>query len=579
VVGLSSCEREAQSNENEVQSSSLASNTQIDTPTVDEMQASSSNDDSVPDLKNLSQAHSRFALKIKLYDLVAESNQKQVITFLEQSREITRDSIRESIQEIIIERLAVLNPKEALAQVTKLREDVDQYLTKMVFEEWSISDLESAISHAETLEGLRKVAALQGILRSRDDLNEGRRMEIAKALGLEQYALDITTHKDKLASFESPEMAWSALVNDTRQDLTQIKSLIQVAEAWIEREGLDALEKIQASITDPKIGRPVLTAVLHEIALRAPQATFDKALELDGDLGNFYGTGNYAITSVVQSWATAEPQAAFDHVASLEPSALRSHLQNSIIQSWGESNPQDLLANIDVLPGSVQVFGTETAIVSLARSAPKEAASLLSSVKLGNRLIPAAYSLVSSWSDQDADAALDWVKTNPSVEVALSELLPVVLGNLAKSDSERAMKIALQQPVEENRVSMEVSVITHLANSDPQQAASLLNQVREGTGKLSAYTSVGTKLIRDGDIQYAEKLAGNLTESERNTYYESIVDTWAMTRPEDLFHSLSSLPSKTIQSRAARGVLGANQLLRRLSDDEIESMIVDYLED
>ncbi len=530
-------------------------------------------------LKNLSQSYKGFALKTALYDLLATSNEKQVQGLLEQSIAISRESIRESMQEIIVGRYAEVNPHNALSRVTMMSEDVREQLMMKIFEEWSQTSLDDAVSRGKSLDGLEKLAALQGILLARDDLSESSLLEIANQFGLEEFAHDIVAAKGNRVSKDLPEIAWTTILNDSQQNLFQLGDLFQIAKEWIELEGLEALEKIHTSITDPRIGRPILMAAVHDISLKDPQSTFEQALALDGDLGNFYGTGNYLVTTVVETWATTEPKVVLEQVEALDPSALRSHLLNSVVKSWGNTNPQTLLDNVEVLPSNLQLLGTETAIVSTARSAPEEAARLLSTLNVGSRLVPIAHSIATNWSNLDPEAALDWVKTNPDIAMAQSALLPVVLGNLAKSNPQRAIELALKQPIDLNQEGMEVAVIKHLSDSDPQQAAVLLSKVRSNADKLSAYTSVGANLTRKGDVDQALTLANHLLKSEKHSYFVSVVDTWAITYPEDLYNSLNSLPTKELRSHAAAKVLAANQVLRMLTDAEVESMIETFLSD
>ncbi len=572
VLGLSSCSGRNQSSERDTDvsphesdstSSGLEGHASLGT-------SSASYIDGVPDLRELSQSRIGFALRAELHRLLAKSNEEQVLALLRQAVETPRASVRESMQELIVGRLAALNPKEALTRVTALPTDVHEHLTTVIFEEWSLSDLDGAVTRARSLDGLGKLAALRGILRSRDDLTLESRMEIAASLGLEHYVAELVDGKGISESNEFPEIAWYTIVNDSYQDIAQIGKLIRIAEEWTKLEGLDVLEEIITSINDSRVAAPILKSVLHEFMLDEPQATFNKALELDRnrDIGSLYGWDDYVATSVVRSWATVDPRAALDSVASLGSGSLRSLLQNTVIETWGRSNPEELLSNLDLFPEQLHVFGTESALVSIARAAPEEAARLLLGLNVGNRLIPIAHTIAKSWSNRDVHAALDWVRTSPQLLEAQSELLPVILGTLASSDPQRAIDIALQHPN-----GMEVNVITYLARSEPQQAAALLTHIREDAHKLTAYTSVGRSLIRSGEVDQSLKMAEDLEGSERTEYQHSIVGLWALTDPEDLYNKLDSLPNKEIRATAIVNISSVNQFRRVFSDEEMKSMV------
>ena len=517
------------------------------------------------DIHDLAQATNGFLRNTALHLRLAQSNEKELIGLLTQAAEISRNSVRHDLTYLIVHRMSTLDPILALRQVENLQLDDRSAFISLIFGEWAHRDLDSAIDHAQSLVAIDKLSALNGILRSRDDLPDDQHRAIATRLGIKHFSMHMLSRFSERKLVDSPELAWNELANDAQPDLSQVGTLIGVAEDWIQRDGLDAIEQIYSSITDWTILMPVLSSALHNSTLADPRKTFEHALQLDFD------TGHFLVTTVVQSWATVDPQAALDAVALVESSSLQTQLQDSIVRTWSRKDPLGLLDTLDYLPTKLQSSAREHAIVSLSRSSPAKAAQLLTDLNGGNKKLSIAHAVAMNWSNHDAQAALDWVLTNPQVAEMQQELLGVVLGNLVKQDADLAMDIALKRPIENDEKGLEATVISYLAASDPQLAARMLTRVRDGSTKDSAYTSVGSQLLRNGNVDQALSLAEKLSAPEQTRYFSSIVHTWALAEPGDLFGNLANLPSLEVKSRAASALIALNQFRKALTDDQVDA--------
>lgn len=90
-----------------------------------------------------------------------------------------------------------------------------------------------------------------------------------------------------------------------------------------------------------------------------------------------------------------------------------------------------------------------------------------------------ASAVVSDWSATDVDSALHWVLTDDSIDDYRHVLISDVLRIVASEDLHRAMHIALEHPIPENRLEFENTVISHLVQVDIESGIRLLSQVRE----------------------------------------------------------------------------------------------------
>ena len=493
-----------------------------------------------------------------------EANQQDLRQLIEESKEITPNSRQLSIQEAIFQRYATIDPTSALAEVEEMPGNRHDLLVSVIFKEWSQLDLDKAVAKAGQFEGSTKLAALNGILQSRDDLSDDLRLGIARDIGNEQYAIDFLTQSQMSDSIDNPQAAWNMLVNDEHDDIAQIARLVEVAESWVELSGFSALQEINESLSNWQSRIAVLGSVIHRLAQTDPEGLFNQVLNYDHDRNNFIAT------TLVQAWVGSDPHAALDAVVSVESERLRRTLLESIVNRWAYSDPHAVLEAIDLFPEESRNMGTRTAVIALARSSPEEASRLMSSVTGNNTRWDVARSIAASWASQDVYGALEWVLDSPDVQGMQNRLLEVVLNELTPVDPQLAMETALQQPISEDQRGLESIVIARLANFDIQQAIEMLSQVRDGQTKSAAYASVGSALARSGDIDNALKLAGSLSNREQSFYYQSVVNAWGRRDPQDLLASMNRLPSPEIKSRAAMSLVWNSRWQRDLTEEDLD---------
>ena len=113
--------------------------------------------------------------------------------------------------------MAGFDPLTALRQIDQLPVHSHFFLTELVFQEWSFRDLNDAVAHAKTLSTTQRMAAVQGILKSRDDLSSSLRDEIASQVGGEQFVLHMLAQSSKDEAIEFPEIAWDSLLGDAQE--------------------------------------------------------------------------------------------------------------------------------------------------------------------------------------------------------------------------------------------------------------------------------------------------------------------------------------------------------------------------
>ena len=504
-----------------------------------------------------------FDRTVALLNLLAGADQQQLVKLIQQSKEIEHYSQRRSIQNAIFQRFASLNPKGALTHIATMPRFERDALISTTFSEWALKDLDGAIAHATSLEGFKKHAALRAILQSRDDLSEDLRQEIARRVGNERLAIELIAQSNLAQSMESPEQAWNALVNDDIGNASQTGLLIQVAEAWFDKSGLSVLEEINRSLVDWQTRQSILTAIVNRIVQSDPHGAFDYVRGMDDD-------GNNLLLVVARAWASLDPETALNAAQTIEAGLVRRNLEWSIVQVWASSDPHFILENLDRIPETSRAMAQSQAIMAIARTSPEQAAQLMAGMDDPTSRYSVAYTIVSNWVRTDVNAALDWVLNNGDLKELRGQLLPLVLGRLARDDPEFAMQVALNQPVGSNGSGLEYTVLSYIAGVDPQKALSMLPRVRDGQTSLWAHISVGGALVRAGQTDSALKLASNLQESDRERYFGNLVSTWASNDAQDLYDNIDQLPTAEVKSSAALTLITWNSWQKILSQDQID---------
>ena len=519
----------------------------------------------VSSLQALAEIKGEFALNVALYDLLDGANESQLVALAIDSNEIFPKRRQSVIQESIYQRFAELNPTSALKQIRSHPAHRHEVLVETVFSEWAQTELDASVAHANKLQGRERTAALTGILRSRDDLSEALRKEIARELGNERVAIDMITQSSLEQSFDNPESAWNTLINDAEANIGQTALLVQIAQAWVDQAGFAVVGKISESLSGWQERAAIMGSVLYRAAQSDPAGAFATALNFDSDPNNFIKS------TIAEAWAQKDPQAALDAIAGLESGRSRNHLEESVIGVWARNDPYSVLDSLDQLPEGVRWRGQEWAINQIAASSPEDAAILLSSVEDERAKINLAHTVAWNWASIEPHSALDWVLSSPDVEPVKRDLLEYVLAAIARDDPHAALETALDQPIGDNEIGLEAGVVSEVARRDLTSAVAMLDMVRDGRTKIQAYSSVGSAYVRNDQTDRALKLGQGLGEPGQSNYYRSVVWTWARSDPIELLDSITQLPNDQIMSSAAMYLTNSDRWQRNtLSEEQIE---------
>ena len=498
-----------------------------------------------------------------LYTALSRATVDELKEWWTQSKQIERKSHRETAQSAILRKFAKSSPQEALRYIDDAAIFETDALLKTVFSEWAVSYLEGAIEAVSTLSVPRRDIAIEAILKSRDDLSDSELRSIAIELGNEEMYLKIVSDSKASQSIAEPKQSWDTLLNDSVDDSLQLESLAKVAEAWYAQIGFEVLSHMLA------------VASTHRVRLLRPIVQLDPAGALDYVRGvEDDSDKQYLALAVAREWARTDARGALSAVSTIQPPTLASTLESRVATTWARWKPNGVIENIELISEDFRIHALEAAFSILAGKDPKGAIEKLSSVEhyVGNTS-SIVRSILNIWSNQEPDAAADWVlNTYPKEDPQRRTLLMQVLRFLVDQDPSNAFEIAIAQPVSSDGFGLEFAVMQEITrNGDVDLAKKLLPQVRGENTKAYVCSLIGGAMVEQSKFDEALDFGQELSESEQHQYIESVLSAWARKDPKNLLATLEGLPSDSFKSTAAFHLVLNNEHKPVLTDDQIEN--------
>ena len=534
-------------------------------PISSEDSITSSRESVKTDFSTLLNAAQDFETSSALYQSLAAADRADLLELIVQSKRIPSSRNRLTVQGAIFQRLAALDPNEAVRQV----ENVDLYyrneVYSRIFAEWSLSNLEAAVASAGTLDRKLQKIALEAILQTRDDLSDSRRQEIAKSFSYGDLASRLINESQTLELVDDPEAAWNALVGDGFDLVSQIDLATDIAEQWIVTGGFEVLPQILESISGKSGYDILLERLIFNATESRPQEFLDFALGLDES------RRGYVLSRISYIWSRTDPLTAAQAIAaSKQDQSMRIYLE-MILRQWARSNPQEMFEKRGMFSRDVQLQALEYAIAEIGKTNPDIAIHQLNSLAdEWDDTSTLARSLVNGWAEADPQAALEWVMSaSEDFGPRYSSLLSDVLAKLVHIKPLEAFAIATAQPLLPYGDAIEARLIRELSRTDLVAAVEMLPQVRDEF-RSSAYSFVAFALVSDAKVNRALELARSLPDSEQNEYLNHVIWNWARLEPEELFNAIGELPGEEAKSMAAYYLLRNHASTPVLSNEQLD---------
>lgn len=508
----------------------------------------------------------------------------QILELLNQATNSPNNFHTWYIQELLVGRLASMDPQATLEAVQSMRSSRHLNLISILYSEWATQDpieaIKSAAQQAKHIQGIiiRAIVSTLSIPLSSDILNLADSLNIN---GLVDEVRAEVAVKQLLQS--NPQVAFDSIFSDNVNDIRQESLLAEVIEKWMSDADDEAITLLLTSFreayaenTPTRTGLYISPAeqmflnLLNQIVQKDPRKFWELNLNNPSD---FQDSLSYDILRV---WVGLDHQSAMEAVSELKGSEIYQESYRTAWTTWAEIEPTEALQSIQQAEQELRESVIAFAVRSLARTERVEQAlsSIVQMKELGENIGRGVRLLTEAWIEYDVTAATDWLIATDSINDTLRQnVLETVIPVLSHTDPLRAYQLAVEYG-EPNasypQYTLENSVIESLAErGDFERAIELLEIVDESL-MVTARSTIGLSLVSFGKIDEAIALGSELSSSEQPQYFQNLANQWFYLRPDELFENITKLPTVESQQAIAAFLLEEWRGYRvKMSQDEI----------
>jgi len=557
-----------------------AGNTDPNSESVDETHASTT----IRKFSDLLEKHSsRFLRFSTLYELANRLDEDRLVFLIDEIVDFEFDATTQNWRTdallILLSKLVHFNEEKVHSIFWGLSEDTQRKLAHGIASEWASVNLEGATNFVNGFSDSNlRMTASDGVLDAQSSVLPIDELKtLAEQFKNEQYIADLAEKNLFIEDARHPEQSWNKLARDpTRLTYENLRRITNIAEAWINQIGVNAIPRITEVIEDQSLRDQLQYGLLQVAAIKDAKSTFEYAITLP-DSGF-----THPAYPVLPIWAEKDPMAAWQRISILDTASEREDLTQELFSVWASLDTQSLKNSLGNFPNDVQDIARATLISYLTIDSPEAARAMYDEIENKKAKEAAARTLVNSWSRRDGVAALDWVLTDPSTESQRPSLVHTIISVMTNTDFQTAFKVAQDQPlgvIGNEEVGLESTVIDILTFRNLDEALKLLPMVREGPTKLVAYRNVGHALIQNDRLDEAIANGEEFSGEDQILYYTSLgTIVNVMREPEAIFVRLDKLPSEMARSRIATTQIANNRRFKVFDDDQIDRL-KEYLTD
>ena len=509
-----------------------------------------------------------------LYEIVDDTAADDIENMLQQSVQISKTKLLKVAQRVLLQRLVKHDVNRALSLVVESKDLQQPSFVDLVFQEWSLQDIDRAVAGVRDLTDTIQQEAVSGILKARSSLSNNELRELGRKLDKEEFVADHIALEIWDEGVVEPQLAWNRFIEEFGIDTTVLSSVQQdvltdITLARSEAENLSLQEIIDELETSD-----YQHSFVGELLVRVGRNEPERALQLAVNMGI---RKHATLSRIVEKAAQQHPIRTFKATDVISALKTRTDLQSFVLRNSIANSPEQVLDTLEQLPVQRREWVRSQALLVLANESPEAAKSYLKTVDDLVSKATAAKAIAYSLAKNDPNDALDWARSNEEVNQWSIELQKVVIQSTAEEDSSLAMKLALELPVDsDTAVGLESVVIEEMVHQNIDDAMLALRQTRNQSTKEAAYLALGNALISKGFSESAIELVSESSPDFQLNYFDSFASTWAYEDPTDLFDRLPSLPSEKIQEHLAIELVRINSVTQVL-DDEQKTVLKKYV--
>ena len=523
-------------------------------------------------LQRLLAPKSSFERNVTLQSVSERATELELLRLFANAETVRPPRLRDEIQAAMVRRIAQERPKNALDQIAGLAEVRRIPMVDIVFQEWSVANLEESVNFAKSMDGVEQTAALEGILLSRIDLDDDARRDIALQLNNEHVILDQWAFARIQEDFDDPSAEWKDFLTVhggefQRLSPNQLNLLASIASSWIGNDGFAGMtQAISSSLGDYDTSVLAIELLLGQLVMHDPRVVQEAAGSMTSEVRSI-------VLQALTNLAKQDPEGAFEIASMMEAGGSQVVFQRAAIGGWIQSDPKAALEARDRFPGTFQDWIKQASLMSMVHSMPEEVPQFIPIVSDGTQMEIIVNNLSINWSRKDPMAVYEWLQSEPKAKPWYGHVLGNVIEKLAEKDPDEAIRFALEQPPREyDGTGWEATVVWSVAQSDVDAAVALTDRARDEKTRESMVSAIGQVLINQAQYERAMDWAENLKEDRRDEYYERVVSSWVWGKPEQLYKKIDSLPSDKLRESAAEWLIDTNVHQKAFSEEQIEEL-------
>ena len=502
-----------------------------------------------------------------LYRLTAKKSGEQIAELVRQTYELEHSKNLYSVQRILIAELTHIEPEKSLEIVWEAARYRWENLLTVVATHWSTSDPEGALRALSSIDEPWKNRAIYTVFQNQGSLTSEKLVEIAESLEISEHLVMWSVVNDLDGVINEPQTAFKFVLEADIPDFEKQSLLTRITRRWIERESTDNISDMLSLVdevfadTDYFLRVPVF----KEIIVKDPQLAWEQLLSLSPDVQKrFNGI-------VFDEWSKQDPLSAIQALTTQEYMDSMKEEIGYMLSGWVRTVSDRFLEHIELIPEDYKISSIDTAVEHLAESKPaQDVLVLLSQLEdIGFNTDEATTTFVRLWSQREPEAAVRWAIQNLDLQTFWGQWpLRRAIQQLALSDPEKAMKIALEQPAE---IALEQEVVLSLLRQgEIEKGLSLFTQMRASSDYPIPFRSISYILIEAGRIDEMLALSEQVKESEKPNFYRSMARPWVRFELESLLDYLPKLPTSEMQQIVAANVLREQEYYPYLTAEELE---------
>ncbi len=507
---------------------------------------------------------------LSLAGFVSSLNKRELKRLLAAAEKFDIPEIRNELLNVVIRALAVSSPRQVLNDVSSLPSKMQYSLVVVVFQEWSVVDLDRAVTEAKRLEEPLKRAALEGILTLRRDLEDSFRLNIAKELQNEQIFHDLAARDLVDSGIDDPADTWNQLVSkvDGRFNslsAAQQEALVSVAKAWASQNGLSVINAINSAFPERGDRVRITQQLLSTLVSEDEEIASDIVAKMRRE-------DREALLQVVQTWAQDDGWEAFKAAQWMDQGTDHMRMQRAAIEGWARSNPLSLFKKASELSEPLADFSRTSALLEMRFTSPKSVPALAEQIADPYTRNLILDNLIVHWAERDLTGALRWALEQDQVPGREIQYTPKILPIAARESPSQALSIALEIPLkEDDEVGPEAKVLAMWVTTDVEAALDSIPKMRNQNTRMRAFRSIGMELMNQQD--YGRVLALVETEpiKDQLNYFEAVAPRFTRENPRYLIEKFDTLPNESVKRLCSELLLEFNSGTDKLflTDDEV----------